>query len=439
MTNSEAHSPEAQGIYPPTPEDLEDARNPRNTLWKKLTSSTAARALIVAVAGLGAINGIGHLLGPSQIPEPGAYDYAVTQVENGTRYTREHVTGIYKEGIMREMVQKNVQTIEVSSDRSEVTLSVGLKNEIYVAGRKVSEQDLGSRFITPGPVSMNDVGNQTAGFYRDANALNNHIYTVKATEKALGSIPAIEAKREKHAETIRIIEEEQGGIEQAWARLVKYNTLADTAQKNGMAAFFLEHNKVLTQQDMDFIVKAGDSIGTLTPSGAVVPLKDVATVLPAQGTFTAIDGKEFTYTSQAQLMGQVAAHYEQSAGLLAVHVHRYSGADGKGGIPGPVSPELVEQAQKTVSDFTVNYGSYELAGQKVSDLFRQDTIRLSETFAQRAQRNPAPQEEFYNSYALTIQDAEKIKAGEDDMSLLLPQSKVSHVYVTRAPGDLKNK
>ena len=434
MTDLNDQSLEAKGIHPPSPEDIEDSRTSRKTLWNKLTSSTAARALLVGVAGLGALGGASQLIGTGETPEPGAYSYSVAQGENSTRYTREHVMGVYKDGLLHETAQKNVQVITVSKDGSEVSLAVSLKNENYVAGRKMSEKSLGSRFIQPGPVSLGAVGDQTAGFYKDANALNNHIFEVKAAEAALQRIPEIEAKREKYAETVRIIEQEQGGIDKAWLRLEKYNQLAATAEKNGMAAFFLEHGKVLSQADMDFIVKAGASMGTRLPSGEVVPMKDAVTVLPDKGTFTAIDGKEFSYTSQADLFRQVAGHYKQAAGALAVHVHRYSGADGKGGIPGPVSPEKVEEAKKTVSDFNRDYGSYEQAGKKVGDLFRQDTIRLSENFAKKAQRPPAPQEEFYNPYMLGPKEHEKIKKDGNDISLLLPDTEPSPwVTVTQAP------
>lgn len=414
----------------PTPEDIEDAGKPRKSLWKRLTSSTAAGALLVGMAGLGVLNAV-----PSQTPDPGAYDYAVTQTENGTRYTREHVMSIQQDGLLTKTVQKNVQVIDVSTDRSDVSLSVGLKNETYVAGRKTAEKDLGSRFVKPGPVSLAGVGDQTADAYKDANALNNQILAVKAAEDALNRIPEIETKREKNAETIRIIEEEQGGIDNAWKHLVRYNQLAATAEKNGMAAFFLEHNKVLTQQDMDFIIKAGASIGTLGPGGKVVPMKDVVTVLPEKGSFTGFDGKEFTYTSQAELFRQVVGHYRQAAAVLAPHVHSYDGADGKGGIPGPVSPEKVEEAKQTVSDFNQTYGSYDQAGQKVGDLFKQDTLRLSETFARNAQRPPAPQQEYYNPYTLTPEAHKKIESDGNDVSLLLPQTKVPQatVTVTRTP------
>ncbi|MEZ0226820.1 MAG: hypothetical protein ACAH83_19850 [Alphaproteobacteria bacterium] len=425
----------------PTAEDIEDASKPRKTLWKRLTSSTAAGALLVAMAGLGAVNGAGNLIGPSETPAPGAYDYAVTQTENGTRYTREHVMGVYKDGLLTTTVQKNVQVIDVSADRSDVSLSVGLKNETYVAGRKTAEKDLGSRFVKPGPVSLTGVGDQTAGAYKDANALNNQIYTVQATEDALNRIPEIELKREKNADTIRIIEVEQGGIDNAWKNLVRYNQLAATAEKNGMEAFFLEHNKVMTQKDMDFIIEAGAAIGTLTPSGKVVPLKDVATVLPDKGSFTAFDGKEFSYTSQRDLFRQVTGHYRQAAAVLAVHVHRYDGSDGSGGIPGPVSPEKVAEAHRTVSDFTATYGSYDQAEQKVGDIFRQDTIRLAETFAKKAQRTPAPQEEFYNPYLLNEKAHQKIESDGNDIGLLLPHTKASQVQVTvtQAPRGLTGK
>ena len=434
MKDADSKTPEAQGIYSPTAEDIADARKPRDTLWKRLTSSTAARALLVAVSGLGVVTGIAAQLAPGgQTPELGSYDYAVTQVENGTRYTREHVTGIYDAGMFKETVQKNVQVIEVSSDRSDVTFSVALKNESYFMGRKTAEETKGSRFIQPGAVSMTLVGDQTAAFYREVNALNNEIYAVKGAEAALQRIPQIEAKREKYAETVRIVEQEHGGLRSAWQHLVRYNKLTTIAREDGMAAFFMEHAKVLTQKDMDSIIEYGGTSGWRLDTGEVVPMKDAFSVLAEKGSFTAVDGKEFTYSSHADLFRQVKEHYSFAAGTLAPHFHKYDGADDMGGLPAPESPEKVAEAQKAVSDFTLNYGSYELAEVKMGNIFRDTTIRLSETFAQKAQRTPAPQQEIYASFNLTPADHNKFENNGTTVELMLPQSAPKHVTVTATP------
>lgn len=117
-------------------------------LMQRLASSTAVKALLVAVPLIG--------VAASMVPSVGDYNYDIAQVEATTVFIREHVVSSEKTGFLTEVRSVNVQRIDITGTQARYNVSQVDKS--YIAGLQFSSKEAFNVTLTPENLQQRYVG-----------------------------------------------------------------------------------------------------------------------------------------------------------------------------------------------------------------------------------------------------------------------------------------
>lgn len=246
------------GIVAPTAEDIAGLTGEKKSFMQRLASSTAVRALMVALPVYG--------FAVSMAPGVGDYNYEAGQTEISAVYTREHVMSSQTTGFLRETRAVNIQKIEVSKDETVVNLDVSRVDRTYFAGLQTGEVEVYSFRLTPEMATQSYLGDN-ASYFKDALETTGAIRMARHNERQLETRAEAEQSAAAFSAFSREFNEKyQGGIDGAREALRQEQALSHGGVKevlgiNPAAIQMVQQHYTYTQSHGYRTVPDGQSCG----------------------------------------------------------------------------------------------------------------------------------------------------------------------------------